>query len=225
MQNIRHQSDRMHTLTLFVTPHIKNIFWAHCTLYIVCRCTASAQSSLPGSTVERRASPSGSRSTRLPWETVESTQNISTLPPAKLKSLRYTLNLSWGEMLTFLTTSCVNTIKHVLFYCLIFDFSQRGRTASKRLTGRRWRNAPLKRRKSTNLPTIPLSYQRSVCCCSGLYEALTHPGCLFIWTQVQNVFLQRCSWCKGRPKHFSILPFFIPVFWLRVVFVCWSPTD
>lgn len=62
-------------------------------LLAACRCTASAQNSLPGSTVERRASPSGSSSTRSLRETVESTQNTSTLHPAKSKSSKYTLSL------------------------------------------------------------------------------------------------------------------------------------
>lgn len=62
------------------------------------RCTASALSSLPGSMVERRAFPSGSRLTPSPWETLESTRSTSTLPPAKSKSLRCTLIPSWVEL-------------------------------------------------------------------------------------------------------------------------------
>ena len=62
------------------------------------RCTASAQSSLPGSTVGRRASPSGSRLIPLPRETRESTQSTSTLPPAKSKSLRSTCSHSRVEV-------------------------------------------------------------------------------------------------------------------------------
>lgn len=81
----------------------------------VCRCTASVQSSLPGNMAGRRASPSGSRSTRSPWETEESTRSTSTLPPAKSKSLRCALVLGargrmfplTGNLLTFLATSCV----------------------------------------------------------------------------------------------------------------------
>lgn len=62
------------------------------------RCTASALSSLPGSTVERRAFHSGSRLTPSPWETLESTRSTSTLPPAKSKSLRCPPIPSWVEL-------------------------------------------------------------------------------------------------------------------------------
>lgn len=42
--------------------------------------------------------------------------------------------------------------------------SQKGPIGSKRRTERRWRNAQSKRRKSTSLLMIPLSFQRSVWC-------------------------------------------------------------
>lgn len=139
-------------------------------LSTVCRCTVSAQSSLPGNMVERKASPSGSRSTRLPKETVGNIQSTSTLPPAKSKSLRYMLILLW----VFLLLEIMSKISPLPFVesgillsyaslLLCFLFSQRGQTVNKRQTGRRWRNVPLKRRKSTSLLTIPLSFRRSVC--------------------------------------------------------------
>lgn len=70
-------------------------FWNPITSADFFRCTASAQSSLPGSTAERRASPSGSRLTPSSRETLESTQSTSTLPPAKSKSLRFTCFHEW----------------------------------------------------------------------------------------------------------------------------------
>lgn len=130
------------------------------------RCTASAQSSLPGSTAERRACPSGSRLTPSSRETLESTQNTSTLPPAKSKSLRSLRVHSWVEV------EVVMVVFSTLFFILnlsvnpplLSPFSQKGPIASKRRTERRWRNAQPKRRKSTSLLTIPLSFQRSVGC-------------------------------------------------------------
>lgn len=158
-----------HMLGVPLNFHIKRIFWSHSysCLPAVCRCTASAQSSPPGSTVERRASPSGSSSTRSPRERVESTPSTSTLPPAKSKSLRYNpiLFLGWrrgGVVIPIWPIKSVFLFRSLL---LCFLFSQRGRTVSKRQTGRRWRNAHLKRRRSTSLLMIPLSCQRSVYSC------------------------------------------------------------
>lgn len=68
--------------------------------------------------------------------------------------------------------SLTGKIIHIFFLLVLcptssllvfFLFSQRGQTASRKLTGRRWRSVPLRRRRSTNLPMIPLSYQRSEC--------------------------------------------------------------
>lgn len=90
------------TLSLLVC-HRNCRFWNPMASADIFRCTASAQSSLPGSTAERRASPSGSRLTPSPRETLESTQSTSTLPPAKSKSLRSTPFHSWVEVGVFST--------------------------------------------------------------------------------------------------------------------------
>lgn len=94
-----HPLSLSHLLSVLLNFHIKHVLTSSC-LPAVCRCTALAQSSLPGSTAERRASPSGSRSTRSPSETAETTRSTSTLPPAKLKSSRCSLNLKQGTFET-----------------------------------------------------------------------------------------------------------------------------
>lgn len=150
----------------------------------VCRCTASAQSSLPGNMAGRRASPSGSRLTHLPWEKMESTQSTSTLPPAKSKSLRCAIILSQGRCFhrqkLYLDVAHVSPFPAIKSVSVCFRCSQRGPTVSKKQIERRWRNAHRKRRKSTSLLTIPLYYQRSVCrsssvasgCCSYMYPSI-----------------------------------------------------
>lgn len=56
----------------------------------------------------------------------------------------------------------VGPLRHTLSLLFVPLFSQRGPIGSRRRTGRRWRNAQLRRRRSTSLLTIPLSCQRSV---------------------------------------------------------------
>lgn len=122
--------------------------------FLTVRYTASAQNSQCESMEEKRACLSASRSTRLKRMRAKSTQNTSTLPPARSKSSRWE---QWQEhwftaAQTFMTTIQIPPP--------MTCYSLKEQTGSRRQTGRRWRRGRHKKRKSTSPPMKPQSWQR-----------------------------------------------------------------
>lgn len=121
------------------------------------RYTASAQNSQCESMEEKRACLSASRLTRLKRMRAKSTQNTSTLPPARSKSSRWG---QWQEALVYCRTNIHDHHPNDPPPPHMTCYSLKEQTGSRRQTGRRWRRGRHKKRKSTSPPMKPQSWQR-----------------------------------------------------------------